>query len=79
MEIERAGLVEKDLTAAGDDLFDQFVHRVVQGSGAAAGVGEQPIAVGGEVCRILEVGLDDRVYAPFFPGISVISANTLNK
>jgi hypothetical protein len=43
-----------------------------------AGVGVRPILEEPTAWGLL-LGGDRRVYAPFFPGISVISANTVNK
>ena len=58
VEVERAGVVEEHLTAVGEDFFDHLVDRIVQGRGATTGVGQEAIAVRGDVGRMLEVGLD---------------------
>jgi hypothetical protein len=59
VQVEGAGFVEKDLSASGQDILDQFVDRVVQRIRSATAVQEQTISLKVNVRRILEVTLDE--------------------
>ena len=60
VDVEDAGFVEEHLPAIGDDSLDHLVDGVVQGCRRATAIGEQPIALGGEVRGMFEAGFDQQ-------------------
>jgi hypothetical protein len=58
VEVQDTGIVEEHLTFIGEDLLDDLVDGVVPGRGPTTAVGEQAIALWGDVLAMMQAGLD---------------------